>query len=202
MRMQTIITPYAHSQDEHAIVAQFDTHTQAKIARIQQHLVQLFGDALWLQRPPALHSTLMEIICNAEYQGLTRKEYFMQWYAAYNEVVAATLADTSPFDIQFTELYVSQRAIIIKTADSRPFNLIRERLLAVTSLPAGTKMPPSITHCSLARFNTPLDLAEVRSRTADIAVDIRAHVASFSLIRDLGPPDFNGKPMQIYSLGG
>lgn len=199
---QTVVTPYVHSGDEHALVAQFDKRTESSIAQIQQQLVQLFGDALWLQRPPALHSTLMEIICNADYQGLTRKQYFTQWYESYNEIVKETLAATMPFDIRFSQLYVSERAIIIKTADSTPFNMIRKRLLAVTALPDGTKMPPEITHCSLARFNRRLDLEEVRRKTSTIPVDVTVHVASFSLVKDLGPPDFNGEPMEIYPLQG
>lgn len=193
--MQTIPTPEIHSEDEHAIVVLPGDAWRTEASAIQDQLVQLFGDALWLQQPSALHCTVMEIICDAVYQGMSRKEHFAQWYEQYNETVKAVLADCPPFEIHFSELFVSERAIIIKTADSTPLNEIRAKILARTKLPQDTKQPPQITHCSLARFTRAIDLDDARRQTQDISVDIAQHVTQLALMKDLGPPDFNGTPL-------
>lgn len=198
--MQTIVTPPVHSPDEHSIVRLFSAQSAEQAVVMQTHLKELFGDAIWLQKPPSLHITLMEIICDTEYIDKTREQYFQDWYASYNETVKEVLGSIEPFDLHFTELLVSQRAIIIKSADSKVLNDIRKALMERTQLPSGTKVPPDITHSTLARFNKPIDLEEARRLTAEISVNIAEHVTEFSLVRDLGPPDFNGTPMQAYTL--
>lgn len=198
--MLTIPTPEVHSEDEHAIVVLPGEAWRTQGAHIQDQLVRIFGDAIWLQRPSGLHCTVMEIICDAVYQGMSRKEHFEQWYAQYNETVKALLAECSPFEITFDELFVSERAIIIKASDSSALNEVRTKILAQTKLPEGTKQPPQITHCSLARFARAIDLEDARHQAAAIAVNITQQVTELALAKDLGPPDFNGKPLQVYPL--
>ena len=198
--MQTIVSPPVHSEDEHAIVALLSDESTKQAVAIQGQLLQMFGEAIWLQQPPALHITLMEIICDTEYKNLSRQEHFAQWYESYNQIAKETLAGFSPFDITFDRLIVSQRAIIIKAADTKPLNDIRERLLSEIRLPEGTKIPPDITHCSLARFTRPIDLENAIHSARDISVNFVEHVTRFAIVKDLGPPDFNGIPMQTYPL--
>ncbi len=200
LTMETIATPPDHSENEHSIVRLLSTESTDQVSAIQDQLVNIFGDAIWLQKPPSVHVTLMEIICDTEYVGKSRRQYFDEWYAAYNETVKDVLSTIEPFNISFTELLVSPRAIIIKSLESEALNSIRETLLKRISLPPGTKIPPDITHSTLARFNTPVNLEEAKSRTTKISVDIHEHISEFSLVRDLGPPDFNGSPMQVYPL--
>lgn len=198
--METIPTPPDHSEDEHSIVRLLSHDSTNQATAIQNELQNLFGDAIWLQEPPSLHVTLMEIICDTAYTGKSRRQYFDEWYAAYNETVKDVLSTIEPFELSFTELLVSPRAIIIKALDSEALNSIRETLLKRISLPPGTKMPPNITHSTLARFNIPIELEKAQKLTSKISVDIHEHIAEFSLVRDLGPPDFNGNPMQVYPL--
>lgn len=200
--MQTIVSPPVHSEDEHAIVRLLSEKSVEQVTIIQKRLVQMFGDAIWLQQPPALHITLMEIICDTEYKNLSRHEYFTQWYENYNQAAKEVLAGFSPFDVTFTELLVSQRAIIVKAADTRQLNTIRERLLSKITLPEGTKVPPDITHCSLARFTKPIDLEHAVKLASAISVNLTEHIQEFALVKDLGPPDFNGSPMEKYPLNG
>lgn len=198
--MQTIVTPPDHSPDEYSIARLLSTESASHVVTIQTKLQDLFGDAIWLQEPPSLHVTLMEIICDAEYHGRSRRQLFEEWYAAYSEAVTDVLSTIDPFDITFNTLLVSQRAIIIKAADPAALNGIRAALLKNISLPPGTKIPPDITHSTLARFNRPIDLEAARRQTSGIPVYITEHVSGFSLLKDLGPPDFNGAPMATYSL--
>lgn len=198
--METIPTPPDHSEDEHSIVRLLSPDSTSQAKAIQNELRNLFGDAIWLQEPPSVHVTLMEIICDTEYVGKSRQQYFDEWYAAYNETVKDILSTIEPFGISFNELLVSPRAIIIKSLDSEALNGIREALLKRINLPPGTKIPPDITHSTLARFNIPIDLEEAKKLTSKISVNIHEHVSEFSLVRDLGPPNFNDKPTQVYPL--
>jgi hypothetical protein len=198
--MLTIVTQEVHSEDEHLIAALPSDAWRTQAAHIQDQLVQIFGDAIWLQQPSGLHCTVMEIICDVVYKGMSRKQHFEKWYAQYNETVKTILAECSPFEIVFDELFVSERAIIIKAADSGPLNEIRARILAQTKLPEGTKQPPQITHCSLARFAKSIDLDDAVRQTRDIPVHIVEQVTELALAKDLGPPQFDGTPLQTYPL--
>ncbi len=198
--MKTIPTPTDHSEDEHSIVRLLSPDSTNQATLIQNRLRDLFGNTIWLQEPSSLHVTLMEIICDTEYVGKSRRQYFDEWYTAYNETVKDVLSTIKPFNISFTELLVSPRAIIIKSLKSEALNSIREALLKRISLLPGTKIPPDITHSTLARFNTPLNLDKAKDLTSKISVNIHEHISEFSLIRDLAPPDFNGNPMQVYTL--
>lgn len=198
--MLTIPSPLVHSKDEHNIAILLSKAATQYVAALQEKLVQTFGDAIWLQQPPALHVTVMEIICDAEYRDKTRAEHFAQWYQKYNRIVHEVLSTCPPFDIMFDQLIVSQGAIIIKASDTSALNAIRVRLLERISLPEGTKQPPGITHCTLARYTRPINLDDATRLTGDTKVKLIEHVDHFSLIKDLGPPDFNGMPLDNYSL--
>jgi hypothetical protein len=197
----TIVSPLVHSPDEHSIVATFHDATLEKIVSIQRQLKSLLGDVIWLTPPQALHMTLMEIICDTEYTGLSRKEHFQHWYEKYNDRARETLAQFLPVHLGFNELLASRGAIIIKTADSTSFNHIRDELLKSTVLPAQTKIPPDITHCSLGRYNEAVDLEMVQEKVRAITVDLEEVVREFKLMKDLGP-DFHPTQLETYPCTG
>jgi len=196
---KTIISPLVHSPEEHAIVAIPDNESVEKIVRIQGLLKALFGDAIWLTPPNALHSTLMEIICNTEYKGLSRKEHFTHWYDLYNDATRETISQFPQIDLTLSELSCSAAAIILKAANPIPFNNIREALLRNIVLPEQTKMPPDIIHCTIARYSKEVDLNEVRERAKGISVNFDLHISEFKLMKDLGP-DFRPSVEQTYRL--
>lgn len=195
----TIISPPVHSPDEFAIVAMPDSEPRQKITAIQNQINALLGDVIWLTPPQALHSTLMEIICDTKYEGLSRREHFEYWYQRYSKTAEEVLAQFSPFDITFNELHASAGAIILKAADTQAFNDIRAALLEHTTLPVQTKTPPDITHCSIARYNQEVDLSSVQEQIKGIEVDINVHVDHFMLMTDLGP-DFHPSVVESYAL--
>lgn len=197
----TVVSPLVHSPDEHSIVAMLEGVVAQSVIAIQIQLEALLGDAIWLTPPNALHMTLMEIICDTQYTGMSRGEHFLQWYEQYNHAARETIAQFGPFDVTLSELHASKGAIILKAAASEPFNAVRAKLLENTVLPAETKTPPDITHCSIARYNQAIDLDSVRERTRDIAVNLTIHVTEFKLMKDLGP-DFHPKPLEVYRLLG
>lgn len=200
--METIPTPPVLSDNEYSIVSLLNGDCLEEAIAIQSKLKTLFGDAIWLQEPPSLHITLMEIICDTDYGELSRAKFFQDWYTAYNSTTKNVLSQLAPFDLVFDELLVSQRAIIIKTSQSEELNTIRARLLGKTTLPHDTKNPPDITHSTLARFTAPLNLQDVIDGIKDTKILAKQRVTEFSLVRDLGPPTFNGTPTEHYPLSG
>lgn len=195
----TIETPQTPSHDEYGIFATFSEQSLDQLVEIQDQLSECLGDAIWLTPRRALHSTLMEVICDKDY-GVPRKQLFDTWHAEHGDAVAKTFAELPPFDITFTELEISQRAIIVRLRDSEAFNDIRSRLLSRIVLPDGTKLPPDITHCSLARYTSSVNLEEIVDKTHAIRVDFTEHISSFKLLKDLGPPAFRPQTIQEYGL--
>lgn len=196
----TIVSPLVHSPDEHSIAAMPSREFIEKMVAIQQQLKAMLGDAIWLTPANALHITLMEIICDTEYKGLSRKQYFMNWYEAYNQTVKKVIALFPSIKATFNQLHASPGAIILQAANPQPFNDIRDALLARTVLPPQTKMPPGIAHCSVARFSEAMDLTVVRERASAVTVNFDEHIREFKLVKDLGP-DFKPIVIETYRLG-
>ena len=196
----TIVSPLVHSPDEYDVAFLPTNDSLQKITAIQERLTAILGDAIWISPPQVLHSTLMEIICDADYTGLTRQQHFDAWYERYNNVAKETIGRFSPIDAHFVKLYASPAAIILTAADPTPFNTIRAALVAHAPLPAETKTPPEISHITIARYNQAVDLDEVREKIKSIPVDFVEHVSEFKLMKDLGP-DFHPIELQTYPLG-
>ena len=193
---ETLLTP---SDDECGIVATFSEQSLDNLTEIQDKLSEYLGDSIWLTPRRALHSTLMEIICDVVYP-IPRHELFAKWYTQYCQSVSGILSEIPTFEINFSEIEVSERAIIVRSATSVSFNSIRSQLLSKIDLPTGTKLPPDITHCTLARYNHSMDLENVIASTRHLQCDFTERITAFKLLKDLGPPSFDPKPIQEYSL--
>ncbi len=196
---KTIVSPLVNSPNEHSIVALPSVELAERIVTAQTRLQSLLGETIWLTPPNALHSTLMEIICNTVYTELSRQEHFDRWYERYSDVARETIARFRPIDVYFDQLLASRGAIIIKAANPQPFNEIRAALLASMVLPAETKRPPDIIHCSIARYSEEADLDEVVEKVKDLKFDFQERITGFELMKDLGPP-FNPGAIETYKL--
>ena len=198
--MQTIISPLEYSPDEYNIVAMPSGESLEKITQLQSQLKNILGDAIWLMQPSCLHITVMEVICDTDYGDQSRKDLFEQWHKQYNDIVREVLASCEPLTLHFSELVVSPGAIIIKAAESQQLNDIRSKLLSRIKLPEGTKIPPDITHCSIARYGKSIDLEQAQYATRELSVDLDLSVKQLKLMNDLVPPDFNPNCMETYLL--
>lgn len=198
--MQTVISPFEYSPDEYNIVVRPSEESLDKIAKLQNQLKSLLGDTIWLMKPNALHITVMEIICHADYKDQNRKELFEEWYKQYNAITKDFLASCEPITLHFSELVVSPGAIIIKTKQSDELNDIRAKLLSHIELPAGTKIPPDITHCSIARYSQSINLEQAQHMTKNLGIDFSEQVIQFKLMNDLVPPEFSPKLIETYDL--
>lgn len=198
--MQTIVSPFEYSPDEYNIVVMPSRELIQKIVQLQDQLKSRLGDAIWFMPPSSLHITVMEIICDIDYGNQSRKELFERWHQQYGEIVRAVLASCEPVTLHFSELVVSPGAIIIKTAESQQLNTIRAKLLSRIKLPKGTKIPPDITHCSIARYNKSIDLEQARQTAQDLSIECREPVDQLKLMTDLVPPDFSPNCLETYEL--
>ena len=196
----TVVSPLVYSEDEYNLAALLSPSAVQKVGVIQEQLQKLLGDAIWLTPTNCLHITLMEVICDTEYKDFSRAQYFNEWYEKYNEQVRRTIAGLSPYDATFNEIRISQGAIIIKAPDPKPFNDIRDKLLSEIELPQGTKIPPNIAHCTIARFNKVVDLDDMQLKARELTIDLTERIAAFSLVKDLVPPDFSPKIVEKYEL--
>lgn len=199
--MQTIISPFEYSPEEYNLVAVPSGEALEEITRLQGQLKHILGDAIWLMEPSCLHITVMEIICHMDYENQDRKELFKQWQLQYNAVVKEVLAGQPTLTLHFSELVLSPGAIIIKAESSELLNDIRSKLLARIKLPKGTKLPPDITHCSIARYAKSIDLEKAQYATRELSVDLDLPVKQLKLMNDLVPPEFNPKLIEAYDLG-
>jgi len=197
---QTTVSPLVFSEEYNIATLLTDT-SRRQIEALQAQFKHILGDAIWLTPSNCLHSTLMEVICDAEYRGLSKQEHFQHWYKNYSEQTKEIIAQFPAFSISFTQVIVSQRAIIIKAADSTKLNELRAAVLAKTKLPEGTKVPPDITHCSIARFAQSIDLEVAQEQTKALSISLTEHVTAFELMEGLAPPDFKPTILETYTLG-
>jgi len=198
--IETVPTPQTPSYDEYGIVATFSETSLAALYTLQSQLEEVLGDAIWSTPQRALHATIMEIICDIDYGTSFRKQLFTDWRHRYNQIVAETISEMSPFEITFDQLEISKRAIIVKSADSTILNIIRSTLLSRIDLPNGTKIPPDITHCTIARYSTALNLEDVIKQANKLSVNFSERITQFKLLEDLGPPNFDPKTIEEYDL--
>lgn len=160
----------------------------------------MLGDAVWIAPEHCLHITLMEIICDTNYGSYSRKQLFSDWYRNYCEIARDVIGKFSSFTLDLDELHVSPSAIIIKASNPDSLNDIRAALLTKIDLPKGTKLPPNIGHCTIARFNKAIDIEKAEDATKPINIHIRETVESFKLVEGLAPPRFSPEIIVAYPL--
>ena len=198
--MLTLIDPQTYSPDEYNIVAIPGDTLRQRAADIQRQLVQILGKVIWLTPPHALHITVMEITGPHTMPVSARAERYSHWQQAYGSVTKEIVADCPIVTLDFNQILVSQRAIILKAANPGPLNEIRAALLAKTKLPEGTNPPPDIAHITLARFSQAVDLDETIERVRRLHIDHTETITEFSLLKDITPPDFRITAIDTYPL--
>ncbi|HSW36868.1 MAG TPA: hypothetical protein VLG37_00695 [Candidatus Saccharimonadales bacterium] len=198
--MLTIPNALAPSEDEYTIANLLSNASIRNVEQIQQQIVKLLSDVVWITPSNCLHITLMEIICNTDYGNLPRKQLFSDWYRHYSEIAKEIIGQFSDFSLDFNTLEISPSAIIIKASDPGPLNNIRSALLSKTTLPRKTKLPPDIAHSTIARFTKATELERLREIIGSIKVNINEHIESFKLIEGLAPPILDPKEITNYPL--
>lgn len=198
--MFTIIDTQAYSPDEYNIVALPSKPFLQHISEIQKQLLHILGDAIWLTPIHALHITVMEITGPHTQPVSLRGKHFAQWQVRYGDLVKEVISNFRVGSLHFDQIIVSQRAVILKAANPDLLNEIRKELLTKTNLPEGTNLPPDIAHITIARFSKAVELNKAIQATEELKIDYTEPITSFSLLKDITPPDFNISCIDTYRL--
>lgn len=103
--------------------------------------------------------------------------------------------------MHFNEIRVTPSTIILTGADNGEFQRIRAHYLDSVELLPGTKLPPTIIHCSVARFTKPIALSHVEQVVSNLSVDFVETVNRFRLVRTRREPMLEYEVLDEYLLG-
>lgn len=178
-------------------VALLSESAQQQISKLLRAITERLGDAIWPMPANALHITLCEIIQPKPY--IEDKSELMKNLPQYEHALEGLLR-IAPVEVSFNTIEVSPQAIIIRGEDDGTFNRVRSQLVPLLPLPAETKLPPDIIHSSIARYRKEVDINEVRSAVADLAIDFNETIHEFQLIKESAPHLVNYSIARRYLL--
>lgn len=184
----------------YVVNTQMGEDIRQQVVGVQTGLHDEFGDRVWSQPPETLHVTLMDWLAPLESYPQDKQQLFVSLYKGYNEVFDAVLVDQPPILVSFGELCVSATAVCLRGEDDGSFNFLRQRFLSVVDLKTGTKPPPDIVHCPIARFTAGLALEQVEAAVASHSVEGEMVVDEFDLVRETVVPMLKSEQIKSYLL--
>lgn len=183
--------------------ANFSDENAKKLRTLIQEIKEAFGDAVFCMPEESLHITLLDWVAPlVDYNGQDKAELFANLRDEYDKAMSEVLSSIKPITLHFDEIKVSPSTIYVTGHDDGEFKNIRQRFIEKVELLPGTKPPPQIIHCSLARFTKPIGLGSVNSFLAGKSLDLTQTVADFRLIRTEREPMLEFEILKRYGLGG
>ncbi len=175
---------------------------QLVLAPFLRYLSKALPDAIWPMPPASLHTTLYELMQRGSFGGIDKDALFEHNKAVWQQDLAEIFSTTLPVSLAFTEICVSPDAITLRCKNSDDFNEIRSRIGRRLALPSFTKAPPDITHCTVARFLTSVDMQLVEHAMAAFGLLPRINVAvqDVQLIKTSIQPVLEYEVLQRFSL--
>ncbi len=162
--------------------------TTSRVADAQDKLVETWGKAIYCPPAESLHITLMDWIAPLVDYGKEKDEIFREIYSDYDKVFREVIENMSTIKVSFREIHISSNAIIIVGTDGGQFRSIRQGFLDKVELLPGTKRPPSIIHCTIARFNEAIELEPIKHFIDHIQFFAEENVKSFRLVKETRTP--------------
>lgn len=167
--------------NSYVYVALLSVALRTRISELLQNLQQTIGDGLYTMPGEALHITLCEVIESKPYSQNVQQMYDERAQSLI-DVPARILQSVTPISVHFNSIEVSPQAIIIRGKDTGSFAAIRAALATQLPLPPETKQPPTIIHCSIARFTKAIDLERVKELASDFTIDEQETIQAFHLV--------------------
>lgn len=158
-----------------------------RISALLSELTTALPGVIWPMPPEQLHITLCEIIQPKDYSQ-DKESLFKQHQDQYQNIPAEILSKTPMFTVTFDTIEVSPQAIIIKASDSSAFNAIRAQLVSAVPFPEETRMPPDITHCSIARYLKEVEQDTVQQIVSKHNLAIEEEITEFKLVKTISLP--------------
>ncbi len=181
--------------------AEFSDDNATLIVELMSAIKSQFGDAVYCPPREALHITLLDWLAPLYDYGADKDELFARLQPDYDRIVAGAIAASSPISVHFDSIQVSPSTIYILGKDQGQFASIRQAFVSGVELLPGTKLPPTIVHSSLIRFQRPIPLETVRDYVAGLKLDITERIANFRLIRNTKEPNLEFEVLKRYVLG-
>lgn len=197
----TEVSPYKNRVvSGYMLNAALSSINQEKIAVITDKLKNHFGDLIIEQPGSALHITLMDWVAPLVTYNEDHDTLFEKVFPESDRVLSGQLEDISPFTIHFDTIKVSNAAIFIQGNDNGQMQSIRDDFIAEATLLPGTKQPPKIVHCSIARFDRSVNVAPIKKYIESLSVDFEQQVDSFRLVHEIEMPMFKYDIIKDYIL--
>jgi hypothetical protein len=175
---------------------------QLALVPFLRYLSKALPDVVWPMPLTSLHTTLYELMQRGDFGGIDKDALFEHNKAVWQQELAEIFSATAPISLAFTEVHVSPDAITLRCKNSDDFNEIRSRIGSRLALPSFTKAPPDITHCTVARFLTSVDMQLVERAIAAFRPLPRINLAmqDVQLIKTSFQPVLGYEILQRFSL--
>lgn len=175
--------------------------SQKKITSLLSKLDEELPGTLFCMPAHALHITLCEVIV-ALHSYSENMDTLLDTYAGrFDKELRSILVGQQPIDIHFQSLEASPNAIIIKGTDDGSFKRIRDEIVRRGLLPPETKLPPTIIHSSIARYEKAVPLDSVQQVVAKYDVDFVERVGTFTTMKGISEPLIEYEVAGEYKLG-
>ena len=179
----TIPTNYIGRKDLcYVLLALPSENFKYRVCSLLAELSAELPGVIWPLPPEQLHITLCEIIQPKNYSQ-DKETLFDLHRDQYEEAPARILSQVPKSTITFDVIEVSPQAVIVRASDSSILNSIRTKLVEVMELPDETRTPPDITHSSVARYLTAVDIAKVQEIVSRHTIAIEEEIDEFKLLR-------------------
>lgn len=185
-----VATNIGVKDNANGVCALLSQEGQGRVAALVKLLSKELEEGVWYMLPEALHITVCEIMQAKPYPK-DKEALFQANQNRYKRALEDVLSDVGPIQILFDRVEVSSQAIIIRGNDDHIFDSVRAELAKSLPLPPETKRPPTIVHCSIARFTKELDLAMVESVVAKTNILFTETVGEIQLMHNVSPHNLN-----------
>lgn len=197
--MTQITNTIGQPHSAYCLLALLSDDAKRQLSELFELLQEKLGKNVYIMPEETLHITLCEIIQSKDYSE-NKEMLYSRNSSNYQNQTEQILAQFSPIEVVFDEVVVSPQAIIIKGRDNGSFEEIRKELVKNLPLPSETKKPPTIIHCTIARFLTEIPIDEVREITKQYSIVLNERVSSFSLIHSNVTPLLAYDTLRRYEL--
>ncbi len=165
------------------------TEIQIAVAELQKKLVQELGDAIKLPKPQSLHITLVSVVQPKIYSKPSRKELFDEYKSILSERPKQIIGSFPASDIRFNKVSGDEKAIAILASNPSSFNNIRQKLTEKIPFPAETRQPPTVMHCTIARYQKQIEFVKVQKVINDLHIDFVERISQVHLFEDFDRND-------------
>lgn len=173
---------------------------QQKVAAINKLIKDRFGDIILDQPGSSLHITLMDWVAPLVRYERDWDTLFKEIFPLYDKMLSELTNKTYAYNVTFDTIKVSPAAIFVQGHDDGQFQSLRDGFTNEIDLIPGTKQPPKIVHCTIARFDAEVNVSEIREFVESMSVRFEQPISGFRLIHEVEMPMLSYDVLKTYPL--